>query len=54
MDKARKARLDHFLTDLLDCGVMLANTGAGMLSTVMGDEEADRLRHAVRHGLERQ
>jgi glutamate-1-semialdehyde 2,1-aminomutase len=54
MDNAKRARLDHFLTDLLECGVILANTGAGMLSTAMGDEEADRLRRAVRHGLERQ
>jgi glutamate-1-semialdehyde 2,1-aminomutase len=54
IDKQRKARLDHFLTDLLDAGVMLANTGAGMLSTVMGEEEADRLRLAVRRSLQRQ
>jgi glutamate-1-semialdehyde 2,1-aminomutase len=54
MDAQAKARLECFLTDVLDAGVMLANTGAGMLSTVMGDEEADRLRSAVRNGLERQ
>lgn len=52
VDKQRKARLDRFLSALLERGVMLANTGAGMLSTVMGDEEVDHLRRAVRCGLE--
>ncbi|SRR6266480_1406282 len=53
LDKERKARLDRFLSDLLAHGVMLANTGTGMLSTVMGDEEVDRLRRALRYALER-
>lgn len=52
VDKRRKARLDRFLTAVLERGVMLANTGSGMLSTVMGDEEVDQLRRAVRYGFE--
>ena len=52
VDKQRKARLDRFLSVLLERGVMLANTGTGMLSTVMGDEEVDHLRRAVRCSLE--
>lgn len=54
LDEQRKARLDRFLKDLADQGVMLANTGTGMLSTVMGEEEVDWLRRAVRYGLESQ
>lgn len=52
LDKERKARLDRFLSALFDRGVMLTNTGAGMLSTAMGEEEGEQLRHAVRYGLE--
>lgn len=54
LDKEKKARLDRLLADLLERGVMLTNTGAGMLSTVMGEEEVDRLVRAARYALERQ
>jgi hypothetical protein len=42
------------LNDLLERGIMLANTGTGMLSTVMGDREVTLLRDAVRHSLQAQ
>ncbi len=54
LDKQKKARLVRFLSDLLDQGVMLADTGAGMLSTVMREEEVDRLRRAARYSLQKQ
>jgi glutamate-1-semialdehyde 2,1-aminomutase len=54
VDGSRKARLNKLLNHLLERGIMLANTGTGMLSTVMGDREVTLLRDAVRDGLQAQ
>lgn len=51
VDGARKARLNNLLNELLERGIMLANTGTGMLSTVMGEREVTLLRDAVRDSL---
>jgi glutamate-1-semialdehyde 2,1-aminomutase len=46
-DAPGRKRLARFVDGMLDEGIMLTNTGAGMLSTVMAQPQIDRLSQAV-------
>ena len=45
--KAERKLLSRFLDDVYDAGVLLIYSGGGVLSTVMGEAEVDRLAEAV-------
>ena len=42
-----RKRLARFVDGMLDEGIMLTNTGTGMLSTVMTQAQIDQLSHGV-------
>lgn len=52
-DAMAKKRFAKFIDGVLDEGVMLTNTGTGMLSTVMGREEVQRLAESIFSSLRR-
>jgi glutamate-1-semialdehyde 2,1-aminomutase len=52
-DPAEKKALDQFVDGMFDNGIVLVGTAAGMLSTVMGEAEIDRLAAAVETSLRR-
>jgi glutamate-1-semialdehyde 2,1-aminomutase len=47
VDARGKKQLARFVDGMLDAGIMLTNTGTGMLSTVMGYAQIDRLADGV-------
>ena len=47
VDAHGKKQLARFVDGMLDAGIMLTNTGTGMLSTVMGHAQIDRLADGV-------
>jgi glutamate-1-semialdehyde 2,1-aminomutase len=51
LDSSAKARLNLFVNLLLDHGILIANTGTGMLSTAMRNEQIDQLAEAVYQSL---
>lgn len=51
MDKTGKAHLARFVDGVLEGGVILTNTAAGMLSTAMGEPEINRMAEAVLRSL---
>jgi len=46
-DASERKRLASFVEGMLDAGIMLTNTGTGMLSTVMSQPQIDQLADAV-------
>jgi glutamate-1-semialdehyde 2,1-aminomutase len=46
-DAQGRKRLARFVDGMLDSGIMLTNTGTGMLSTVMSQPQIDQLSHGV-------
>ena len=48
-----KKVLEQFVDGLLDAGILVIQTAAGMLSTPMGEAEIDRLAEAVGASLRR-
>lgn len=52
-DKTGKARLARFVGGVLEDGVILTSTAAGMLSTAMGEPEINRMAEAVLRSLKR-
>jgi glutamate-1-semialdehyde 2,1-aminomutase len=51
LDSSGKIRLSRFVNLLLDRGILIADTGTGMLSTVMRNEQIDQLAEAVHQSL---
>jgi glutamate-1-semialdehyde 2,1-aminomutase len=47
VDADGKKQLARFVDGMLDAGIMLTNTGTGILSTVMGHAQIDRLANGV-------
>jgi glutamate-1-semialdehyde 2,1-aminomutase len=47
LEAKSKTRLGLFVNGLLDHGIIVANTGTGFLSTVMGEAQIAKLAEAV-------